>query len=310
MSQDKQNTSEEFVDQSLNKARKTYRNWLRATVVILALEITYFGVLNYLYSDYIDFVPDIVDVAADRIDLDENLKRAKEFPNSPAFSNNLQLVNKVLDDVIKAKATYSKEIQIVENTLDKVNETPDPEGIADLITSHLMSELDWYGYLVATFTRDYVTEQLKDVPTMTRTQIPKYGARLRFDVNQWIENFCSATSEGFGETFDAFLDKHADEIAKFSETADDTATLDQLDEEFIEAMANFLSTTSIERYGTLQDQSSNFLNRLRAANNLLEPLVEKKTEELTAKERRLRRAVGLFMHLVHNPPAELQPEKN
>ena len=303
MSQDKHTASEEFLNQSLARAKKTYKTWVKVTISILVLEIAYFGVLNYFYADYVSFVPDMVDIAADKVELDENLKKVREYPNSAAYSNNLQFVDKVLNDVIQAREQYSNELRIVETTLDKINENPDVDGVADLATEYLVNELDLYGHHLATFTRDYVADHLKEVPKMTRKEIPKYGARLRFDVNNWVDNFCTATSDGFGETFDAFLNEHADKIKEFSEAADDTKTLDELETEFTDAMANFLSTTSIEKYGTLQEQSDKFLHRLQAANRLLEPLVQKKTEELTAEELRLRRAVGLFMHLVYNPPA-------
>jgi len=303
MSQDKHTASEEFLNQSLARAKKTYNTWVKVTISILVLEIAYFGILNYFYADYISFVPDIVNMAADKVELDENLKKVRGYPNSAAYSNNLQFVDKVLNDVIQAREQYSNELRIVETTLDKINENPDAAGVAGLATEYLVNELDLYGHYVATFTRDYVAGHLNEVPKMTRKEIPKYGARLRFDVNNWVDNFCTATSDGFGETFDAFLNDHADKIKEFSEAADDTKTLDELETEFTDAMANFLSTTSIEKYGTLQEQSDKFLHRLQAANRLLEPLVQKKTEELTAEELRLRRAVGLFMHLVYNPPA-------
>ena len=59
-----------------------------------------------------------------------------------------------------------------------------------------------------------------------------------------------------------------------------------------------MGTTSLENYGTLEEQSDLFLSRLKAANELLKPLANKKTEELTEDERQLRRAIGIFMNRV------------
>ena len=145
-------------------------------------------------------------------------------------------------------------------------------------------------------------EEIQELPEQLKQQIPKYSARLSHEVDNWVNNYCSAASDELGATFDTFLEKHADQIREFSEAADDEAALAKLDVELTREMAHFMETTPLDNYGTLQEQSEKMLSRIKAANEMLRPLATKKTEDLTLGERRLRRAVGLFMDRVQNPP--------
>jgi len=293
--------SEKHISNSLLELRKSYKNWVRATIIVLTLEIVYFGVINYFFADNITVVEDYIGIYEDRFNT--TLETARMFPEKTDYEDHVVMVEKVLDNIINAKENHASELARFENALDKVNNARDPEGVADMISRELVSEIQFQGYKISTFGRDYLSEEMKKAPQWARAQIPRYGARLRHEVDNWIHQFCNATSNGLGETFDAFLDNHADGIREFSEATDDQATLDKLDEEFIEDLAVFMETTPIENYGSLKDQADQLLARIRAANELLKPLVRKETKDLTQDELRLRRAVGLFMHQVYNPPA-------
>ena len=293
--------SEKHISNSLLELRKSYKNWVRATIIVLTLEIVYFGVINYFFADNITVVEDYIGIYEDRFNT--TLETARMFPEKTDYEDHVVMVEKVLDNIINAKENHASELARFENALDTVNNARDPEGVADMISRELVREIQFQGYKISTFGRDYLSEEMKKAPQWARAQIPRYGARLRHEVDNWIHQFCNATSNGLGETFDAFLDNHADGIREFSEATDDQATLDKLDEEFIEDLAVFMETTPIENYGSLKDQADKLLARIRAANELLKPLVRKETKDLTQDELRLRRAVGLFMHQVYNPPA-------
>jgi hypothetical protein len=293
--------SEKHISNSLLELRKSYKNWVRATIIVLTLEIVYFGVINYFFADNITVVEDYIGIYEDRFNT--TLETARMFPEKTDYEDHVVMVEKVLDNIINAKENHASELARFENALDTVNNARDPEGVADMISRELVREIQFQGYKISTFGRDYLSEEMKKAPQWARAQIPRYGARLRHEVDNWIHQFCHATSIGLGETFDAFLDNHADNIREFSEATDDQATLDKLDEEFIEDLAVFMETTPIENYGSLKDQADKLLARIRAANELLKPLVRKETKDLTQDELRLRRAVGLFMHQVYNPPA-------
>jgi len=301
MSNKTKSASEEHVSNSLLEIRKSYKNWIKATIIVLVLEIAYFGVINHYFAANVTVVEDYIGIYEDRFN--ETLELAKKFPEKSEYEDNVEMIEKVLDNIINAKENHASELARFENALDKVNNARDPEGVADMISRELVSEIQFQGYKISTFGRDYLSEEMKKAPQWARAQIPRYGARLRHEVDNWIHQFCNATSNGLGETFDAFLDNHADGIREFSEATDDQATLDKLDEEFIEDLAVFMETTPIENYGSLKDQADKLLARIRAANELLKPLVRKETKDLTQDELRLRRAVGLFMHQVYNPPA-------
>ena len=301
MSNKTKSASEEHVSNSLLEIRKSYKNWIKATIIVLVLEIAYFGVINHYFAANVTVMEDYIGIYEDRFN--ETLELAKKFPEKSEYEENVVMIEKVLDNIINAKENHASELARFENALDKVNNARDPEGVADMISRELVSEIQFQGYKISTFGRDYLSEEMKKAPQWARAQIPRYGARLRHEVDNWIHQFCNATSNGLGETFDAFLDNHADGIREFSEATDDQATLDKLDEEFIEDLAVFMETTPIENYGSLKDQADKLLARIRAANELLKPLVRKETKDLTQDELRLRRAVGLFMHQVYNPPA-------
>ena len=292
--------SEEHISTSLAELRKSYKNWVRATIIVLTLEIVYFGAINYYFAENITVVEDYIGIYES--DFNATLETARQFPEKSDYEDHVILVEDVLDKIIIAKEKHAIELAKFENGLDKINRARDPEGVADMISRELVSEIQFQGYKISTFGRDYLLEEIKKAPQWARAQVPKYGARLRFEVDIWIHQFCNATSTGLGETFDTFLDKHADDIREFSEATDDQETLDKLDEEFIEEIAVFMESTPIENYGSLKDQADKLLARIRAANELLKPLVRKETKDLTEEELRLRRAVGLFMHQVHNPP--------
>ena len=293
--------SEEHISSSLSELRKSYKNWVKATIIVLTLEIVYFGVINYYFAENITVVEDYIGIYEDRFNT--TLETARMFPEKTDYDDHVVMVEKVLDNIINAKEEHASEMARFENALDKINRAHDPEGVADMISRELVGEIQFQGYKISTFGRDYLSEEMKKAPQWARAQIPKYGGRLRFEVDIWIQQFCNASSTGIGETFDTFLEKHADDIREFSEATDDQATLDKLDDEFIEDIAVFMETTPIENYGSLKDQADKLLARIRAANELLKPLVRKETKDLTEDELRLRRAVGLFMHQVHNPPA-------
>ena len=59
-----------------------------------------------------------------------------------------------------------------------------------------------------------------------------------------------------------------------------------------------MGTTSLEKTTHAGGAIRPFPFRLKAANELLKPLANKKTEELTENERQLRRAIGIFMNRV------------
>jgi hypothetical protein len=306
MSKDNSNTSEEYLNRSLSRAQSSFKTWIIAAVTILILESGYFYFIHSKIADGVSFLPGLF---ADYEEQFNSIKEtASKFPKKSEYADQLKMFEDVLDKITMAKENHASEMAKFEDVLDKINAAHDPEGVADLISAELVKEIKFQGYKISTFGRDYFAEEMKRAPRWASEQIPKYGARLRHDVNNWIHQFCSATSDGLGETFDAFLDKHADEIRKFSEATDDQATLDKLDEEFIEEIAIFMDTTPIENFGTLKQQADQFLKRIEAANELLKPLVRKKTSELTKEELRLRHAVGLFMHLVKNPPAKLKQD--
>lgn len=296
MSKDHSNTSEEYLDHSLKRAQSTFKTWTIAVVTILVLESGYFYYIHSKIADGVSFLPGFF--ADYQEDFNSTMQMASKFPEKSEYEKELKMFEDILDKITMAKENHSKEIAKVEDILDKINGANDPEGVADMISAELVKEIKFQGYKISNFGRDYLSEEMKRAPQWASAQIPKYGARLRHEVDNWIHQFCSATSDSLGETFDAFLDKHSDEIRKFSEATDDQATLDKLDEEFIEEIANFMDTTPIENLGTLKQQADQFLQRIKAANELLKPLVRKKTSELTEEELRLRRAVGLFMHMV------------
>ncbi len=167
--------------------------------------------------------------------------------------------------------------------------------MANLISQKIVGEMDSQGYMLTTTTKDYLRQNIDELPEWVKKQIPKYGARLRHESNNWIDFYCQSASDELGQTFDTFLEDNADNIREFSERTDDNETLDKLDEALTEEIVNFMKNTDIEDYGTLKEQSDKFLKRLKAANKLLRPLATKKTKDLTPQQLRLRSAIALFV---------------
>ena len=282
MSQHISNTAEEFVNSTAAQLARSLKTTLIVAVIILAIESIYFTVLNKKIAEGLTAIPALVE--AYRGDFDKIKELAGKIPD---------------------KSAYEAKMVEYEGYLDKINEgSGDMEGMANLISQKIVAELDYQGHMISSTASDYLNQNLDDLPEWVRTQIPKYGARLRFETSNWINQYCMAASEELGTTFDTFLDDNADKIKEFSERTDDEETLDKLDEVFADALVNFMENTSIENYGTLKLQSDRFLKRLEAANELLHPLATKKTEDLSKQQLRLRTAVALFMDKVNNPGDE------
>ncbi len=279
MNQENTNTSGEFVNRTLARLQKTYRVTLIVAIAILAAEGIYLSWLNNKLKDGLTVIPQIVN------------------DNRAGFDDIKEWITK-----IPAKSEYEQKLTQFENALNKVNEAKDAEGVANLISQRVVSELDWQGYMIASHARDYLQEEMQELPDWMNQQIPKYGARLSHEVDNWAHNYFAATSEELGTAFDTFLDNHADQIREFSEATDDKTALDKLDQELIQELANFMETTALDKYGSLKVQSDRMLRRIKAANELLEPIARKKASDLSSEERRLSRAIGLFMERVHNPP--------
>jgi hypothetical protein len=194
----------------------------------------------------------------------------------------------------EAKNSPEKFEQLKE-MIGRINEPEDIEGMANLISQKIVGEMDSQGYMLTTTTKDYLRQNIDELPEWVKKQIPKYGARLRHESSNWIDFYCQSASDELGQTFDAFLEDNADKIREFTERTDDNETLDKLDEALTEEIVNFMENTDIEDYGTLKEQSDKFLKRLEAANELLRPLATKKTEDLTPQQLRLRSAIALFV---------------
>ena len=261
--------------------QKTFRITLIVAIIILAVESIYFTILNNKIADGLTAIPALVE--AYRGDFDKIKELAGEIPD---------------------KAAYADRMAEIEGVLDKINEGSDTEGMANLISQKIVGELDAQGYMLASTVSDYLKQNLDALPEWVKKQIPKHGARLRHEANNWIDFYCKVASDGLGSTFDTFLEDNADMIREFSERTDDDETLDKLDEALTEELVKFMETTSVENYGTLKKQSDRFLKRLEAANELLRPLATKKTEDLSKQQLRLRTAVALFMDKVNNPGDE------
>ncbi len=273
-------SSEEYVDRTLARLQKSFRLTLGVAIFILAAEGIYLTVLNSMLADRLTVVDDYAKLYRGEFDT------AKEWMGK-----------------IPAKDAYADKIKTFETALEKVNEAKNPKGAAAMISKYIVNELDWQKESITDRARIFLQGELDDLPEQLGQLIPKYSARFRHEVDNWTHNFFGATSEGMGTTFDAFLDTHADQIREFSEAADDETALDKLDAELTVELARFLESTSLEKYGTLQDQSNRMLARIRAANELLQPLALKKIEDMTPEERRLSRAVGIFMKKLQSTPA-------
>ena len=268
------NAAEQYIDQTVKKLQKSVRNTLIVAIVILAAETIYFSVLNSKIAEGLTAIPDIVETY--RGDFDKVTEMANQIPD----------VN-----------SYSKEIEQAESILDDINSaTGDSSNISALISSKIVHELNTQENIIANYASNLLNENWDNLPEWAMKQIPLYSGRLQDKTELWINQFCVSTSDELGSTFDTFLDDHSEAIQSFSEATDDEVALQQLDEELTEAVATFMATTPIENYGSLEDQSNQFLKRLEAANSLLRPLAENKKEDLTPEQQILRRSIGIFMN--------------
>ena len=283
MSQENSKAAEEFVNKTAAQLQKTFRNTLIVAVIILTIESIYFTVLNNKIAEGLTAIPSLVDAYRD--DFDEIKELAGKIPD---------------------KSEYADRMVEIEGYLDKINTEggAEVEGMANLISQKIVTELDYQGHMVSSTATKYLKTNVDKVPDWVRKQIPEYGARMRHETKNWMNAYCIAASSELGTTFDTYLDDHADKIREFSERADDEATLDGLDEALTDELVYFMENTSIEKYGSLKMQSDKFLRRLEAANELLHPLATKKTEDLSAQQLSLRSAVALFMDKVNNPGDE------
>jgi hypothetical protein len=266
--------AEQYVEQTVKKLQKSVRNTLIVAVAILAAESIYFSVLNSKIAEGLTAIPDIVETY--RGDFDKVTEMANQIPD----------IN-----------SYSKEIGQVESILDDINSaTGDSSKISALISSKIVHELNTQENIIANHASNLLNENLDNLPEWALKQIPLYSGRLQDKTELWINQFCVSTSDELGSTFDTFLDDHSEAIQSFSEATDDEVALQQLDEELTEAVATFMATTPIDNYGSLEEQSNQFLKRLKAANSLLRPLAENKKEDLTPEQQILRRSLGIFMN--------------
>jgi hypothetical protein len=281
MNSDNSNTSEEFVNRTLARLQKTYRLTLTVTIVILAAEGIYLTWLNNKLADVLEVVQITVDNHRDD------------------FNSAKELVTK-----IPAKSEYADKIAKLDNALDTITKAKNAEGVAELISGRIVNELNWQRDVIASNARDYLRKELDQLPLRINKLIPEYSSRLSHEVDNWIRNYCTATNDELGTTFDTFLDQHSEDIRKFSEATDDEEALARLDKELTLQWVHFMENTPIDKYGTLKDQSGRMLRRIKAANELLRPLVIKNTEDLTPEERRLRRAVGLLIDRVQHEPTK------
>jgi hypothetical protein len=279
MNPDTTQTSEEYVNRTLSRLQKSYRVTLTIAIIILAAEGIYLTVLNNKLASGLTVIGDYVENYQE--DFDSIKKLAGQIPET---------------------TDYSDRIAQFEKAVDKINEAKNAKGMANLISQRIVNELNWQGDMITDYAQEFLKEEIQDLPEQLKNQVPKYSNRLSNTVTDWANEYCTSASDELGDTFDTFLDNHADQIREFSEAADDEAALAKLDVELTREMAHFMETTPLDNYGTLQEQSEKMLSRIKAANELLRPLATKKTEDLTPEERRLRRAVGLFMDRVENPP--------
>ncbi len=103
--------------------------------------------------------------------------------------------------------------------LDLINEANDTEKIAKRIGRVVAQELDTQGNVVAHYATELLSENLDTLPEWVKAQIPKHSNRLQDKTELWINQFCVATSDELGSTFDAFINDHADKIKAFSKVA-------------------------------------------------------------------------------------------
>jgi len=308
--------AEQFVDQTVLRLQKSIRNTIIVAILILAAETIYFTVLNNKISEGLTAVPELVDAYRD--DFDNINQMAKNIPDISTYSNQIAQAEKYVDMFIEHDANkytnevtqvlgildkvkqfdvnkYTNQIEQTQMVLDLINEANDSSKIASRIGKAVVHELDTQGNIIAHYATELLSENLDTLPEWVKAQIPKYSNRLQDKTELWINQFCVATSDELASNFDTFIDDHAEKIKAFSEAADDEVALQQLDEELTVMLATFMSTTPITGHGSLEDESEQFLKRLRAASAMLEPLVKNKKEDLTPDQQILRRTLGIFM---------------
>ena len=278
MSKEKSNSyspAEQYVADTVSRMQKSVQTTMIVTAVILIIEIAYFSILNNKIAEGLTAIPDVVEAYQD--DFDKINDMAGKIPEI---------------------GTYSNEIAKAQTILDGINGAEGTTNVAGRITGMIVHEIRTQENMIAQYSSELLQDNLGNLPEWVQAQIPKYSGRLQERTDLWINQFCVASSDELGATFDTFLESNGDQIRAFSEATDDELALEKLDEELTAQIAVFMGTTSLENYGTLEEQSDRFLSRLKAANELLKPLANKKTEELTENERQLRRAIGIFMNRV------------
>ena len=267
--------AEQYVADTVSRMQKSVQTTMIVAAVILIIEIAYFSILNNKIAEGLTAIPDMVEAYQD--DFDKINDMAGKIPEI---------------------GTYSNEIAKAQTILDGINGAEGTTNVAGRITGMIVHEIRTQENMIAQYSSELLQDNLGNLPEWVQAQIPKYSGRLQERTDLWINQFCVASSDELGATFDTFLESNGDQIRAFSEATDDELALEKLDEELTAQIAVFMGTTSLENYGTLEEQSDLFLSRLKAANELLKPLANKKTEELTEDERQLRRAIGIFMNRV------------
>ena len=267
--------AEQYVADTVSRMQKSVQTTMIVTAVILIIEIAYFSILNNKIAEGLTAIPDMVEAYQD--DFDKINDMASKIPEI---------------------GTYSNEIAKAQTILDGINGAESTTNVAGRITGMIVHEIRTQENMIAHYSSELLQDNLGNLPEWVQAQIPKYSGRLQERTDLWINQFCVASSDELGATFDTFLESNGDQIRAFSEATDDELALEKLDEELTAQIAVFMGTTSLENYGTLEEQSDRFLSRLKAANELLKPLANKTTEELTENERQLRRAIGIFMNRV------------
>ena len=267
--------AEQYVTDTVSRMQKSVQTTMIVAAVILIIEIAYFSILNNKIAEGLTAIPDMVEAYQD--DFDKINDMAGKIPEI---------------------GTYSNEIAKAQTILDGINGAEGTTNVAGRITGMIVHEIRTQENMIAQYSSELLQDNLGNLPEWVQAQIPKYSGRLQERTDLWINQFCVASSDELGATFDTFLESNGDQIRAFSEATDDELALEKLDEELTAQIAEFMGTTSLENYGTLEEQSDLFLSRLKAANELLKPLANKKTEELTEDQRQLRRAIGIFMNRV------------
>ena len=267
--------AEQYVADTVSRMQKSVQTTMIVAAVILIVEIAYFSILNNKIAEGLTAIPDMVE----------------------AYQDDFNKINDMAGKIPEI-GTYSNEIAKAQTILDGINGAEGTTNVTGRITGMIVHEIRTQENMIAQYSSELLQDNLGNLPEWVQAQIPKYSGRLQERTDLWINQFCVASSDELGATFDTFLESNGDQIRAFSEATDDELALEKLDEELTAQIAVFMGTTSQENNGTLEEQSDRFLSRLKAANELLKPFANKKTEELTEDQRQLRRAIGIFMNRV------------